>query len=117
MLSVAPGAASGTTIEYFDKEAFHEFLYNRQKTNNGILQRFVRGVSIFDMISCAGDDAALRALEILILWEFLLRHCVSLGVRFMEPKGVNNDTIRVIWSPKICLLERCVNVNSLHDMR
>jgi hypothetical protein len=86
-------AAAGTTIEYFNAEAFHEFLYNRQKTNNGILQR------------CAGGAPC------------GLRTHTHARRSFIEPKGVNNDTVRVIWSPKICLLERCVNVNALHDMR
>ena len=30
-----------TTIEYFNRETFHDFLYNREKVNNGIVQRFV----------------------------------------------------------------------------
>ncbi len=30
-----------TSIEYFDREALHDFLYNRWKENSGILQRFV----------------------------------------------------------------------------
>ena len=34
-------AESDTTIEYFDRRGLHEFLYNRWKENNGILQRFV----------------------------------------------------------------------------
>eukprot|EP00743_Colponemidia_sp_Colp-15_P006598 GILK01007111.1.p1 GENE.GILK01007111.1~~GILK01007111.1.p1 ORF type:complete len:756 (-),score=125.15 GILK01007111.1:128-2395(-) len=30
-----------TTIEYFDQNSFHEFLYQRDKVNNGLLQRFI----------------------------------------------------------------------------
>jgi hypothetical protein len=30
-----------TTIEYFNQESFHEFLYNREKVNNGIVQKFI----------------------------------------------------------------------------
>lgn len=30
-----------TSIEYFDRENLHDFLYNRWKENSGILQRFV----------------------------------------------------------------------------
>jgi hypothetical protein len=63
------------TIEYFDKLQFHDFLYNREKVNNGIVQKFI------------------------------------------EPKGTNNSMIRAIWSPKVCLLERRVNVHKLHDTR
>ena len=63
------------TIEYFDKPGFHNFLYNREKVNNGVVQRFI------------------------------------------EPKGTNNSMIRAIWSPKVCLLERRVNVNKLQDQR
>ena len=62
-------------IEYFDKSSFHEFLYKREKTENGVLQRFI------------------------------------------EPKGTRNSMIRAIWSPKVCLLERRINVNNLQDNR
>lgn len=36
-----------TTIEYFNRETFHDFLYNREKVNNGIVQKFIepKGVS------------------------------------------------------------------------
>lgn len=37
--------------------------------------------------------------------------------RFVEPKGTKNETIRAIWSPKICLLERAENIYQLHDHR
>ena len=37
--------------------------------------------------------------------------------RFIEPKGVKNETIRAIWSPKVCLLERAENIHQLHDHR
>eukprot|EP00515_Schizochytrium_aggregatum_P014615 CAMPEP_0202089550 /NCGR_PEP_ID=MMETSP0964-20121228/41396_1 /ASSEMBLY_ACC=CAM_ASM_000500 /TAXON_ID=4773 /ORGANISM="Schizochytrium aggregatum, Strain ATCC28209" /LENGTH=909 /DNA_ID=CAMNT_0048657643 /DNA_START=1 /DNA_END=2730 /DNA_ORIENTATION=- len=30
-----------TTIEYFDRASFRDFLYNREKVDNGILQKFV----------------------------------------------------------------------------
>ncbi|CAM9723289.1 unnamed protein product, partial [Chrysoparadoxa australica] len=66
---------TGTTIEYFDHEGLHEFLFNRWKQRNGILQRFI------------------------------------------EPKGTHNALIRAVWSPKVCLLERRVNNNQLHDQR
>ena len=32
---------SDVTIEYFDKAGFHNFLYKREKTDNGIVQRFI----------------------------------------------------------------------------
>lgn len=32
---------TSTSIEYFDRENLHDFLYNRWKENSGILQRFV----------------------------------------------------------------------------
>lgn len=39
---VAEGSTeTDTTIEYFDRKGLHEFLYNRWKENNGILQRFI----------------------------------------------------------------------------
>ena len=37
--------------------------------------------------------------------------------RFIEPKGVKNELIRSIWSPKVCLLERAENIHQLHDHR
>jgi hypothetical protein len=37
--------------------------------------------------------------------------------RFIEPKGTKNECIRAVWSPKICLLERAVNIHHLHDHR
>lgn len=70
-----PEAERRTTIEYLDERGFREFLYQRTKVNNGILQRFI------------------------------------------EPKGVHNSMTRVIWSPKVCLLERRVNLQSLQDRR
>lgn len=66
---------SDVTIEYLDKRGLHNFLYKREKTENGILQRFI------------------------------------------EPKGIRNSLIRAIWSPKVCLLERRINVHNLQDTR
>lgn len=37
--------------------------------------------------------------------------------RFIEPKSTNNELVRAIWSPKICLIERRQNINQLHDTR
>ena len=37
--------------------------------------------------------------------------------RFIEPKSTRNETIRAIWSPKVCLLERAENIHQLHDHR
>lgn len=76
-LSTVPhkDGTSETTIEYFNAKTLHDFLYSRQKVNNGILQKFV------------------------------------------EPKGVRNAMIRSIWSPKVCLLERRVNIRKLNDLR
>ena len=34
-------ASSETTIEYFDRRGLHEFLYDRWKENNGLLQHFI----------------------------------------------------------------------------
>jgi hypothetical protein len=35
--------------------------------------------------------------------------------RFVEPKTCNNENIRVVWSPKLCFIERSVNRFYLHD--
>jgi hypothetical protein len=69
------GENQNTTIEYFNKETFHDFLYNREKVNNGIVQKFI------------------------------------------EPKGVSNTMTRSIWSPKVCLVERRINIRNLQDRR
>lgn len=37
--------------------------------------------------------------------------------KFILPKCANNATIRAIWSPKICLLERAVNRRNVYDKR
>lgn len=37
--------------------------------------------------------------------------------RFVEPNGDHNNMIRVLWSPKVCLLERRVNRLKISDTR
>lgn len=37
--------------------------------------------------------------------------------KFIEPKGTKNEMIRAVWSPKICLLEKAINIHHLHDHR
>lgn len=37
--------------------------------------------------------------------------------RFIEPKSTRNETVRSVWSPKVCLLERFENIHQLHDQR
>lgn len=37
--------------------------------------------------------------------------------KFVEPKGDRNNMIRVLWSPKVCLLERRVNNKKLSDTK
>ena len=39
-----------TAIEYFDRRGLHEFLYNRWKENNGILQHFVEPKGVHNAI-------------------------------------------------------------------
>ena len=42
-----------TTIEYFNRETFHDFLYHREKVNDGMVQRFVEPKSVQNhMIRC-----------------------------------------------------------------
>lgn len=57
------------------------------------------------------DEQGLRA--------FLNRQQTSNGVlqRFVQPKGNRSSMLRSIWSPKVCLLERRINVRKLHDTR
>lgn len=37
--------------------------------------------------------------------------------RFVEPKGDHNNMIRVLWSPKVCLLERRINRRKMSDTK
>ena len=37
--------------------------------------------------------------------------------KFVEPKTTRNEVIRAIWSPKVILLERSLNIHQLHDHR
>jgi hypothetical protein len=58
------------------------------------------------------DAAALR--------EFLYKRDKPHGgmlQKFILPKGARNATVRAIWSPKICLLERAVNRRNVYDKR
>ena len=44
----------------------------------------------------------------------------SLSMEFCNvsyPKGEENQVIRCIWSPKVCLFERKQNIRPLHDLR
>lgn len=72
---LSTNAEGTTTIEYFDQASLRDFLYNREKEDNGILQKFV------------------------------------------EPKGTRNVMVRVVWSPKILLLERRENRHHLFDTK
>eukprot|EP00750_Incisomonas_marina_P027143 INCI6144.1.p1 GENE.INCI6144.1~~INCI6144.1.p1 ORF type:complete len:687 (+),score=132.26 INCI6144.1:298-2358(+) len=74
-ISQASGKSQESVIEYFSAKTLHDFLHNRPKVQNGILQRFI------------------------------------------QPKGVKNHMVRSIWSPKVCLLERRMNIRKLHDKR
>ena len=66
------------SVEYFDEQGLHEFLFERWKTkppDDGILQRFVEP---------------------------------GVGEEY-------NSTVRVLWTPYICSMERCTNVNYIAD--
>lgn len=45
------------------------------------------------------------------------KNCNGILQKFVEPKGIKNEVIRAIWSPKVCLLERAENIHNLHDHR
>ena len=45
------------------------------------------------------------------------KSCSGILQRFIEPKSTKNETVRAIWSPKVCLLERVENIHQLHDQR
>ena len=60
-------------IEYYNKEQFLEFLNNKPKFDEGILQKFE------------------------------------------DPKGEYNTIYRLIWSPKLSIVEKCSNLKKLND--
>ena len=37
--------------------------------------------------------------------------------KFIDPKGDNNFIIRLIWSPKLCVLEKKINTKRIYDSR
>jgi len=37
--------------------------------------------------------------------------------KFIDPKGDYNFTIRLHWSPKLCILEKTINTKKIHDTR
>jgi hypothetical protein len=37
--------------------------------------------------------------------------------KFEDPKGENNFTIRLTWSPKLCIFEKNTNLKKIHDTR
>jgi len=56
------------------------------------------------------DEAGLRTF-------LLTQNQIPDGIlqRFVMPKGTNNSMIRSVWSPKVCLIERRINIRKLHD--
>jgi hypothetical protein len=44
------GGGATTNIEYFDRRGLHDFLYNRWKEHNGVLQRFVEPKGIRNVV-------------------------------------------------------------------
>ena len=37
--------------------------------------------------------------------------------KFVDPKGDNNSTFRLTWSPKLCLFEKCTNIRKITDSK
>jgi len=37
--------------------------------------------------------------------------------KFVDPKGDNNATFRLTWSPKLCLFEKCSNIRKITDTK
>ena len=67
--------ANGREIEYFQAADFRNFIHNRHKNYDGVLQKFI------------------------------------------DPKGVNNSTLQMIWTTHLCVFELRENSNSLFDTR
>ncbi|DBA04069.1 TPA: hypothetical protein N0F65_009416 [Lagenidium giganteum] len=66
------------------------------------------------------NNAIIEYFDIAALQEFLYRREKThngLLQQFVLPKGTSHATIRAIWSPKICLLERRINHKNLYDKR
>lgn len=51
------------------------------------------------------------------LKEFVARKTKREGIlqRFMPPKGHRNSVIQAVWSPRVCIVQRRTNVNSISD--
>ncbi|CAG9330810.1 unnamed protein product [Blepharisma stoltei] len=62
-------------IEFFEAEELKHFLHYRNKSQDGILQKFI------------------------------------------DPKGIKNSQIQMVWSPSICLFEMRENTKDLYDLR
>lgn len=122
---ITPPEDSGgqATIEYLDKAAFRararvvamplparrltamfwsaragDFLYNREKTGNGVLQRFVPPKGTNNS-ACTPRRRHARS-------PLAPNRCCARAA-----------TIRAVWSPKVCLMERRVNLRRLYGRR
>ncbi|TYZ56914.1 hypothetical protein PybrP1_006080 [[Pythium] brassicae (nom. inval.)] len=104
-------------------------------TNAQIEHEFTKKRAPTDIVACylyfadrdgPGSAAAERSATVIeyfdadALRDFLYRRDKAAGgmlQKFVLPKGTSNATVRAIWSPKICLLERRVNLRNVHDKR
>jgi len=71
--------------------------------------------------SAAGndDDARIEYFDRAGLHRFLFNRSKDCGLlqQFIEPQGPRNSVIRAIWSPKLCIAERRLNLRNIWDRR
>eukprot|EP00624_Nannochloropsis_granulata_P001013 evm.model.NODE_14596_length_8023_cov_27.736881.4 len=65
------------------------------------------------------DDARIEYFDRAGLHNFLFNRSKDCGLlqQFIEPQGPRNTVIRAIWSPKLCIAERRVNLRNIWDRR
>lgn len=103
---------------------YEEFV--RKSSPSGIVAYYVRTKKpniLSDEPEGDKDDqqTTIEYLDVEGLRDFLFnrQHGKEDGIlqKFVHPKGDNNNMIRVLWSPKICLVDRKVNKRNVNDSR
>lgn len=90
--------------------------------NVKIEERFFSKCGACDIVACFvnADNSEVEYFDRRGLCSFLYdgwKENNGLLQRFVQPQGLHNAHVRAIWSPKICMIERRVNVNKLRDNR
>jgi len=118
-----------TKAKVNSERIFEEFV--KRASPSGILASYVSsirsddepepGPDAIEQDGTAGTKTTIEYLNRDALWHVLFnRQKVrpdGILQKFVEPKGDHNNMIRVLWSPKVCLLERRVNNKRLSDTK